>query len=146
MSLRLDKNGVTVRCGVTGCGAEVGHISVGWEMLPDHTGAPPHLVLMPGYRLEADGVYRLTATATRRLRHGQSPRRRGRGHVTQHNRGTVPPENAGTMPCCMPVRVKCRCGWIHPGRNDDLGIPSNVVTNLHTSGTPHQPSFELYDA
>jgi hypothetical protein len=105
MSLRLDKAGEYVVCGVISCGARLG--ARGDE--------GQRFVLLPGYRRDPDDVLRMPRRAVKRMRQGQYAgrveaglrfaRRQGAGD------GFMPrqPEREGRtgLGPALPARVKC---------------------------------------
>lgn len=132
MSLRVDRRGEYIVCGMTDCGERVG--LVGSLMV----------LLWPGYRRDDDDVFRLTAHAQDRYRRGLAPRRgprRGRAPSwTLDGEGPVPSALVYVVPCCLPMSVKCpSCGLVQDGTPEGLGVEPQP----HPAGLRHHVDRSL---
>lgn len=107
MSLRLDKAGQIVRCGVIDCGAAVGERAHGRV-----------LALLPGYARDRNGTLRMTPRSVLRQQRGQYPRPLQSEWATKG-------QPHGLRPGPMPIKVKCwQCEWEHVVHSNDLHVES----------------------
>ena len=103
MSLRLDKRGQFVVCGMTDCGARVGHRGTGAH----------RLVLVPGYRRDPDDIVRMPPKAIGHRRSGRYAG--GVPHGLRAVRGGRSGNDGTTgLSPALPARVACwDCGFVH---------------------------------